>query len=208
MPLLVGKRGVEHAADRRIEHLPVGQHLLERLAKPRGPDELAALLLLEEHVPAIEQVERVGEIDPPVGGEGHLPTKRDDFADLAALEGRRVPKPRALEEGDPDLPALRAVLDLRTREGARVALTRDREYTSCSRFSKTAMTRSNHSLPARWRREVLARRSDRGSSGSSWRPPQCRQRRNQEKRRTRRASTRRRRRPLSRLSLKPPGCLS
>src|SRR5262249_49971211 len=128
VPLLVGKRGVEHAADRRIEHLPVGPDFLERLAEPRGPDELAALLLLEEHVPAVDEVERVGEIDPPVDAEGHLPAKRDDLADLAALEGRRVPKPHALEERDPDLPALRAVLDLRAREGARVALTRDREH--------------------------------------------------------------------------------
>src|SRR4029077_17807641 len=118
VPLPVGKRGVDHAADRRVKHLPVRLDLLKGRAEPRGPDELAALLLLEEHVPAVEEVERVGEVDPPVGGEGHLPAERDDLADLAALQGRRVPKARALEEGDPDLPAPGAVLDLRSREGA------------------------------------------------------------------------------------------
>ena len=49
--LRVGKGGVDHAADRRVEHLPVGPDLLQGLAEPRGPDKLAALLLLEKHVP-------------------------------------------------------------------------------------------------------------------------------------------------------------
>src|SRR2546430_11953922 len=57
--LRVGEGGIDHPADRGVEHLAVGPYLLERLAVPGRPHEAAAFLLLQQHVPAVEKVERV-----------------------------------------------------------------------------------------------------------------------------------------------------
>src|SRR5262249_302327 len=89
-------------------------------------DELAPLLRLEEHVPAVEELERVGEVDAPVRRERHLPAERHHAAPVLAVERLRVPDAVALDQGQPDLAGL-PELDLGAGEGPLLAAARERE---------------------------------------------------------------------------------
>ena len=75
---------------------------------------------LQEHLPAIGEVVRPGEIDAPLGRERHGPVEGDDLAGIGSRQVARVPDAGSVEQSHPDLLVLEP--DLGAGDDAPVAL--------------------------------------------------------------------------------------